>query len=253
MDLIIFSGQSNMQGQTEKKPNDHPNIHAKEYCFLSNTTRELCNPVGEDIGNELLASHLGHGSLVPYFVNHYIKTMKNKRNVLAVHVAKGDTRIEQWQKNTEEGQKRYQKLVEKVQAAKQFLDEKGHILFVWLQGESDALAKTSKIEYMTKLQQLKNNLKQDIGIEKFMVIEVGYFASIVKNLKENDEIIQDAQQTICREDSDFLLLTDITKKLSMNSHYLNPDAEGHFNNKAMKIIGKKAGKMAAQYIKKIEQ
>ena len=70
-DLLIFSGQSNMQGQTECDPKDEPVANAAEYRVLTDELVPLKNPVGEDIGEkgreDLLASHLGHGSLIPYF------------------------------------------------------------------------------------------------------------------------------------------------------------------------------------------
>ena len=54
-----------------------------------------------------------------------------------------------------------------------------------------------------------------------------------------------AQEKVCREDPDFLLLTDISKRISLKESWLNPEAAGHYNNAAMKIIGKAAGKAAA--------
>ena len=113
-DLIIFGGQSNMQGQTEGNPNDMPVANAKEYLLLSDSFKELKNPVGEDIGELLLASHMGGGSLVPYFAQEYVKG--TGRSVVAVHAAKGATTIKQWLKNTAEGGERYKKAVENYES-----------------------------------------------------------------------------------------------------------------------------------------
>ena len=63
-DILIFSGQSNMQGQTESDPMDKPVAGASEYRLLTDSFVPLKNPVGEDIGELLLASHLGHGSFL---------------------------------------------------------------------------------------------------------------------------------------------------------------------------------------------
>lgn len=57
VDLLIFGGQSNMQGQTESDPSDKPVEGAKEFKLLSKTFVPLKNPVGEDIG-ELLGARL---------------------------------------------------------------------------------------------------------------------------------------------------------------------------------------------------
>ena len=55
-DILIFSGQSNMQGQTESDPMDKPVAGASEYRLLTDSFVPLKNPVGEDIGELLLAS-----------------------------------------------------------------------------------------------------------------------------------------------------------------------------------------------------
>ena len=48
-DLILFAGQSNMQGQTEQLLDADPVQGAQEYRFLSNTFVPLRDPVGENI------------------------------------------------------------------------------------------------------------------------------------------------------------------------------------------------------------
>lgn len=250
MDLLIFGGQSNMQGQTEGDPMDSPVNGALEYRLLTDDFTELKNPVGEDIGELLLAAHMGGGSLVPYFAEEYVK--KTGRNAVAVHAAKGATVIAQWQKTSAEGAARYAKTVEKINAAKEkvgknFENKPDKIYYIWLQGESDACAKTSKQEYADLLRQFKNDLKKDAGIDRFFIIEVGYFSYIYGGADEYDEAIQAAQRELCETDSDFVYLTDEAKKLSRDSACLNPQAPGHYNNASMKEIGRKAGKAAAEF------
>ena len=57
MDMIIFSGQSNMQGQTESTAtvNSTPVDNALEYRFLTDELIPLACPVGENI------EHTGEG------------------------------------------------------------------------------------------------------------------------------------------------------------------------------------------------
>lgn len=246
MDLLIFSGQSNMQGQTEGDPLDAAVKRAWEYKLLSDTLVPLKNPVGEDVEELLLASHLGHGSLIPYFVDAYVK--ESGREVLAVHTAKGATVAADWQKETEVGRARYAKMLEKISGAKKKVQNIGKTYFIWLQGESDALAHTDEKTYTGYLMKLKNDLKKDVGIDKFMVIEVGYFASNFGG-EYWDQVIQNAQERLCVKDEDFLLLTDVTKTLSRDQNYINPNAVGHYNNAAMKIIGEQAGTVAGAYRK----
>lgn len=235
-----------MQGQTECDPLDVPVEGAGEYKLLSDTVVPLKNPVGEDLGELLLASHLGRGSLIPYFVDQYVK--ESGREVLAVHAAKGATVVAEWQKGTKVGGARYAKMLEKILSAKKKLQNPEKKYFIWLQGESDALAHTNEKVYVGQLTKLKNDLKKDVGIDKFMVIEVGYFASNFGGACW-DEVIQQAQERICAENDDFLLLTDVTKKLSRDKRYINPEAIGHYSNAAMKIIGAQAGIAAGKYRK----
>ena len=50
MDLIIFCGQSNMQGQTECLPYDNSAVNdAFEYRFNDNALIPLRHPVGENL------------------------------------------------------------------------------------------------------------------------------------------------------------------------------------------------------------
>ena len=247
MDLLIFSGQSNMQGQTEADPKDKPINNALEYKLLSDSLVELKNPVGENIGDLLLGSHLSRGSLIPYFVDAYIKETNHK--VIAVHVAKGATIVEQFLKSSEIGVDRYNKLVEKVNGAKRKAESIDKIYFIWLQGESDAISKTPYDKYVNQMIELKNSLKEDLNIDKFAIIEVGYFGYIQHGVYDYDEIIMKAQEDLPKIDKDFILLTDICKKLSLDNNSINPEAAGHYNNKTMKIIGEVAGSALAKMVK----
>ncbi len=243
VDLLIFGGQSNMQGQTECDPPDKAVAGAKEFRLLTKSFVPLKNPVGEDIGELLLASHLGRGSLVPYFAESYRE--KTGRDVVCVHVAKGATVISQWLKSDPRGKDRYAKLIGKVSACRELLREEiGHTYFIWLQGESDALAKTPENVYLSRLRELKKDLGEDLGIDKFMIIEVGWFASHFGG-KDADEAIQSAQEKAAKEDG-FAMLTDVTKELSLDPANMNPEAVGHFNNASMKTIGKAAGERAGE-------
>ena len=55
-----------------------------------------------------------------------------------------------------------------------------------------------------------------------------------------------AQERAVEEDEDFVMLTEICSKLSLKKKCLNPKEHGpHYNNKALSLIGKKAGKTLA--------
>jgi hypothetical protein len=248
MDVIIFCGQSNMQGTTESRPIRKPVKNALEFLLMGGKFIPLNHPVGETFADEndswLFQSGAKNGSLVVDFMETYVK---RRGKSVAVHVARGDTTIAEWQKGT----KRYELALMKIKSCLSKLEGKvGKIYLVYLQGESDAYKQTPKEEYKKLLTKFKNDLKEDAGIEKFGIIKVGYFASQVKMTEANgkeknielDERIMSAQEELVKEDNDFVMLTRVCTELSVNKKYINPFAEGHYNNRAMKIIGKSAAK-----------
>ncbi len=259
MDLIIFSGQSNMQGQTEGLPQDNAPINgAWEYAYKEDVFRPVQHPVGETLEENgqalLLSAHNGNGSLVPAFCKEY--SQKSGKKVLAVHVAKGATTISEWQPNT----LRYHAMIKKILAAKKKAQEIGAIecvYFVWLQGESDAIEGTKEAEYYNQFITLKNALKKDVGASIFGIIKVGYFASQatwydvgdIESRVQKDENIMRAQERIVKENSDCIMLTRVCVEISKNASYINPFESGHYNNKAMKRIGEEAAQELYQWTK----
>ena len=240
MDLLIFSGQSNMQGQTESLPPCHVVKRAFEYRFQTDSRIPLQHPVGEDFGDLLLGAHEGHGSLVPDFCEAYVKN--TGREVLAVHAAKGATTIAQWLSPSE----RYQMLVKKCRAAISSVNDVGKIFFIWLQGESDAIEGTSSAVYCRRLKTFRADLVRDLHIDGFFLIRVGKFTR-----DERDLEILCAQEELCQTD-EFVMLTRCTGWMTEHvEQYMNPFAEGHYNNAAMSVIGRRAGEQLACYARGI--
>ena len=252
IDVLIFGGQSNMQGQTEALPEENaPVSGAWEYRVKDDAYIPLAHPVGEGLENGLLsASDQGHGSLVPDFCRAY--TEKTGIKVAAIHAARGNTRIDEWEKGTA----RYACALDKIRNGirkAEALGEVGEIYYIWLQGESDAVCSTPADEYIRRLIRYKDDLKADVGISRFGVIQVGYFCRNVSWLTDctkeeaalRDETIRSAQLRAVEADGDFCLLTQICGRLSMDPQYLNPYAEGHYNNRAMTLIGTDAGNALA--------
>lgn len=264
MDLLIFSGQSNMQGQTECLPKSNAAVPgAVEYRFADNALHPLCHPVGENLDENglpfspdfsdipgavnrgaLLAAWENHTNMVPDFCRSYIRAATpaafpsgTTDRVAAVHAAKGSTQIEYWLK----GHGGYSALCRKSLAAIQKVQPE-HIFFIWLQGESDALAGVSKEAYQQMLLRLQQDLQADLGIEKFGVIQVGRFANDAR-----DDAIIAAQKAICAENPDFMLLTAVTEQLIHNPRYMNPFARGHYNCFGQRVIGTLAGRTLGLY------
>ena len=256
MDVIIFSGQSNMQGQTEGLPPINESVeNALEYRLIGNTAIPLRHPVGEELGGLdkfTLGSYQGGGSLVPGFCKEYVNQTNKK--VMAIHVARGSTTIAEWQKGTQ----RYHAISEKIRYGlnkARELDSVDKIYFVWLQGESDAIIGTETDKYLQNLVQLKNDLKKDFGIDKFAIIKVGYFfcvsswhahVSTYEAKRICDEKIMQAQELAVAQDDDFVMLTRVCTEFSQDEKYINPDASGHYNNATMDVIGAIAGKALAE-------
>lgn len=268
-DLIIFSGQSNMQGETERISECEPVKGAVEYKFLKDEFALLKNPVGENITKDFkegigcdpegqeawLKKHaLGaaqNTNLVPEFTRSYIEV--TNRNVVAAHCAKGATKICEWMPDGII----YPVLIEKVKKAISKIDDLGKISFVWLQGESDAYTGGDKEGYLKSIEMLYSLLKKDLNIDVFAVIRVGYFAKIVswaglteEQGREYDLNIMSAQDEFCEKGGDRLMLTRIASELIDNEKYVNPYAEGHFNALGLETLGREAGKNLGEYINK---
>ncbi len=231
-DVIIFSGQSNMQGQTEICPPALALPGAFEYRYLTDTVIPLAHPVGEDIGDGLLlGAHEGHSSLIPDFCRAYQSTLGDGREVLAIHVAKGATTVGEWLPPSA----RYDVLVEKVRRAIDHVACVGWVSFVWLQGESDAIIGLDESEYARRLEALQASLLRDLPIDLFGIIRVGKFVRDGRDLP----IIR-AQEALCR-DGTWRMLTRVTALCTENPAYLNPFAAGHYSNAGMTLIGERAG------------
>lgn len=255
MDLIIFSGQSNMQGQTECLPGDNSAVKgAFEYRFADNTLVPLRHPVGENLDikghlfspdfndidgtlekSALLGAWENHANMVPEFCRNYIAVTGNQ--VTAVHAAKGSTTVDYWLKGNTGYCFLYKKSVAAIQKVKP-----EHIFFVWLQGESDAIAGIGKDSYKQKLIKLNKDLQNDLHIEKFGIILVGRFTG-----DRRDDGIIDAQKEICSENKDFLMLTTVTEQLTQIQKFMNPFVGGHYSCLGQEVIGAFAGHTLGEY------
>lgn len=260
-DIIIFAGQSNMQGQTDTLSECEEVAGAVEYRYISDSFIPLKNPCGEnilynltegyevtpstDVGkwvsdHALGASCYGYTNMVPEFCRAYIE--KTGHNVIAVPAAKGSTIAAQWLP----GDGCHTAFMAKCGAALKKAKESGFdggVYLAWLQGESDAIASTSAETYKAQLTEFKNILKSELGLECFGIIVVGDF------VRDNrDKIIQDAQRQLCDEDTDFVMLTDIAPDLFEKSEYTNPNVWGHFTAAGQELLGRAAGTALGDYV-----
>lgn len=171
-----------------------------------------------------------------------------------MHAAHANTTVGEWLYGTQNYAVAQKKISAALKAAsKNFEVEK--VYYIWLQGETDALISTTENKYKNSLTLYKNQLKEHFKIDAFGIIRVGYFVSFVPWLNDErdqaartaaDEQIMHAQDELAKTDGDFVILTRILSALGTNQNYLNPAAVGHYNNEALKIIGKTAGEALAK-------
>lgn len=239
VDLFAMSGQSNMQGQSEASPTpfEIPQRKAYEYKLLTDSLETVKHPFGENIDDLLLAAHNGWGSLSPKFAEAYYNTTGTPP--LMVGVAKGSTVVTDWIGNA-----RYAKVVEKVNGAVSKADASGLIVrnkyFVWLQGESDGIANTSKQAYKQSFMSLWTALKQDCGFTRCLIIRVAKFYDY------NMIPIIKAQEELSREQDDIVMLSRETGYFTESNGYMQ--SIWHYTNAGYDRIGTIAGKAAGKYI-----
>ncbi len=260
-DVVIFGGQSNMQGQSEALLSREPVPSAFEYKFLSDEIVPLRDPAGEDIrrdgtagypfreGTELsawLADHAagsacyGHTSLIPAFCARCAAL--TGRRVLAVPCAKGSTGIADWLPGTDGWRILAGKTAGALRRVRK-TSAAASVSLVWLQGESDAIAGRSKAYYKEKLRSLADALARDAGVERAGIIRVGHFTHDARD----GEIIE-AQRELCREDARFWLLTELADMLEASPGYMNPHVGGHFGARGLMLLGKAAGEALARVL-----
>ena len=179
------------------------------------------------------------GDLVPAFMNAYYDSTGVP--VVGVSASEGATTIDQWMPGTA----RYDDLVSRCQAAKDYLHENEaytlrHVYLVWCQGESDGDANISEDAYYTAMQELMDTLCQDGVVEQCLVIRIGNFGA---DPKKYDKVMA-AQTRLCREDPSVVLIS--TRFAEMADTGLMRDVY-HYTQEGYNLTGAEAGQNAASY------
>lgn len=259
-DVIIFAGQSNMQGQSEAVLPDGDMTGCYEYKMFLDKIVPLSTPVGDNVRKDLTegypiteetdlgkwldehalgAACYGNTNLVPAFCKKYVK--ETNKFAIAVHAAKGSTMVSEWLPGTAEYDALIKKSVSAVKKAREGYEVE-NIYVVWLQGESDAIFAPDRAAYKEKLSGFADELFEKVGIGKFGIIRVGRFT-----MDERDDEIIKAQDEICREDERFLMLTEIATELNEKPEYMHPHIFGHFGAKGLRKLGEAAAETLAKY------
>lgn len=261
VDVIFFSGQSNMEGETECLLDDSVIEGAVEYRYLTDSLIPLHGYAGENLlygmkegysctpdvdACKWIDDHItgcpggGHTNMVPQFCKNYIAVTGAK--VAAVHIAKGASEIKFWMP----GNPGWDALCIKGHAGLDKIKEQyeiRHLSFVWLQGESDAILGHTKEYYKQTVAEFAELLKNEFDMEVFGMIRVGRFLG-----DRRDDAIIAAQDEICDENEMFLMLSTSATKLNEMEEYMNPFAHGHYSAKGQEYLGKEAGTALGKYV-----
>jgi len=240
VDLVIFSGQSNMSGDggDVKLAPAVPNKHGYEFRngkdpaglytvvepFGTSADGYLCDPDG-----------LRSGTLVSSFMNSYYA--KTGVPVMGVSAARAGTSVNYWNEPEVQAD-----LLRKYQNAKDWCAANNvkirHQYIVWLQGETDAIAKMDGGTYQELVKSAFASVINQ-GIEQVFVVTIGNFAG----LPGAYDTIVEAEKNLCLTDSHYTLGTDVLHTLPES--YLVDGV--HYNQTALNMAGKATGEVAASF------
>lgn len=242
VDLIMFMGQSNMSG-CGGDASIAPFVleeAGQEFRAISDPTKLY--PIKEPFGinenniNGIIEKPGGKkGSLVSAFVNEYYA--ETGVPVVAVSASLGETDLDKWlsESMSVDALTRYI-------AAKNWLSDNGynvnHRYIVWLQGESDALKKTSKDAYKTKMDDFIRPFFME-GMDKVFIITPGRTIDATEIYSQ----IISAQQEMCMDSGYYALATSVLSGVSceyMTDIY-------HYNQHVLNLVGIEAAKSVAYY------
>ncbi|MCR5418042.1 MAG: hypothetical protein K6E84_03930 [Lachnospiraceae bacterium] len=262
VDIIVFTGQSNMMGHgnADEAPKLKKNAG---YAYLPVTGKgrlsELWEPFGKDehegdfcniYGDENLVT----GSMVTAFVNAYYT--QTGTPVVAVPAGLNGSGSLMWKT------KHYKAVARRVNAAKKAAKKKfkiGHVYMVWLQGESDATAMQrnedgtcesgmTEAKYISNVKGMFKKVKNKAKVSKCFVIRIPSYYGDNKDPYGTSwntyfKKIQKAQTNLCK-DKNFVMV--YSKTPSLGKSYMQQDYL-HINQQGLNKIGKGAGKAAGKF------
>lgn len=240
VDLILFSGQSNMTGRGDASLAPALTDGAGYECKAV-TKPSSIEPIKEPFGmgqdrGTMADGSLRTGSLVTAFTNAYYKQTKTPVVAVSATVA-GSGRVS-W------STLHYKEAAKRLNAAQKALKKKKikirHIYIVHMQGENDGFAGSSVKDYTESLKLYYKNMKKNTDVEACMIIRIGKY---VKDRSLYDKVIK-AQTNLCKTDENFVLIS--TKAATLpDSNYAEDGI--HIKQSGLNTIGKEAGKHAGIY------
>ena len=251
IDLILFSGQSNMAGRgvtnsqwTEAAPVIIPGA-GYEFRAISNPNYLV--PIAEPFGvNENNSSGINDGSLktgsmVTAFANAYYEN-NGGVPIVGVSASEGGTGISEWQPNGA----LLTDAIARLNSAKTWLTSNGyiirHVFLAWCQGEHEVSTsgtqddETYPTDFMTMFDALKAQ-----GVEKCLLIRVGEAGSVTYDAS----VVIQKQTEMAQTEPDVIMVT--TDLASFKDRGLMKD-DWHFYQAAYNEAGRYAGINAAIYV-----
>ncbi len=233
VDVILFSGQSNMQGAAGVASTQLPTEGtAWEYRASTNSIKTLTSDVGETTATSDAAMS---GSLVTSFAKEYVS--KFDRKVMAVHSAKSGITSALWLPDggiLEAAESRYNNAITYIEGSSYFTV--GRRLFVWLQGESDMQYSDYKDTYKSNFLAIRDDIITNTDIEQFLLIRVGNSPSRALSAVKPVVI---AQNELAYEHSDIIMGTKSGYEMSFTPSLMKEDML-HYNITALDALGKEA-------------
>ena len=243
VDLILFSGQSNMSGFGGNKELAPELMEGAGFEFRAISDPTKLYPIEEPFGqyeitdSSFIDGSLREGTLVTSFANAYYT--ETQTPIVGVSISQGGSTINWWNMESH-----YEDAIDRFQDAQTYLIANGytirHKYMVWIHGENDGIEEMSTETYKADFYALFSHFF-DAGIEKCMIVPTG--DTLIKNVDYT--LIQLADYEIVSESDQYILASLVLTDLGQN--YLSDDA--HYSQEALNKLGEDLGKNIAMYVK----
>lgn len=251
VDIILFSGQSNMAGRGETSdawPEGAPAIlEGAGLEYRATSKEQKLFPIEEPFGvNEnkrggIFEPKAKTGSMVTAFVNAYYENTGVP--VIAISASQGGTSILQWQmdgKLLPDALERLKECIDYIQDSPEY--EIRHIYVAWNQGTTDVDNGVDLDEYLNLFNATLQAMK-DAGMEKMLLIRIGQY-----NVPGEEHLYDDMirlQTRIAQENEDVVMVSCLMA--GMLEMGLMKD-EFHYYQAGYNLCGTDAGTHAAEYV-----
>ena len=250
VDVVLFSGQSNMDGfhaSASDAPVDIKSGTAYQYNPKAGTITNLNEgPLYyKELTNPNITRPNTVGPVLTWCKTYYEKT---GRSIVALNGAYGGTPISKFLPDTDIYNTLKANLNAAVAAVNADSSKKlGNVYLAWCQGESDIYDPNN---YVSRFDTLFSALKADCGVSKAFVMNIGYPCKnglINANQYGGYGNMQKVQREMCAANDDYIMVCDLLKYFT---NYEYRDGLGiHFKQYIYNLAGEECGTKMAEYLK----